>query len=343
MAPEPRGALYLAGTFPGVANTQQNDLNGAPLAGALLTVYQGGSTSALASTFQDIGLVIPAANPLVADASGRIPLFFVADGSYGMRLTDSQGIQSNGGFFYPQVPSIGASSSGGGGTPVDPTTVASTGDVKCRLEQGTIAGWVRINGRTIGNGTSGASERANADTQALFIYIWSTYADALCPVLGGRGATALADFNAGKQITLLNGRGRDIRGLDDMGNAAAGSLTGVTFRTGNATTAGSDGGSNSTTLTLAQLPSGITSAGTSTTTVSFGGSGHVATYLTPSTYPGPSSGGLSTAYDLSGASNILFITTASGSGSASVTSNNTSGNAFPSVPAFLLGTLFWKL
>lgn len=61
-----------AGTFPGVSNAQQNDINGLPLAGGLLTVYQAGSTTP-ANVFQDIGLVLPASNPLVADLSGRIP------------------------------------------------------------------------------------------------------------------------------------------------------------------------------------------------------------------------------------------------------------------------------
>jgi hypothetical protein len=249
----------LAGTFPGTAGCQQNDLNGQPLAGALLTIYTGGTTT-LAATFQDIGLVIPTTNPLVADASGRIPIFFVADGIYSIRLTDQFGVQSNGGYFYAQIPSIGASTSGGGGSAVDPTTIASTGDLKWRLENTTIAGWVRINGRTIGNASSGASERSNADCQALFVNIWSTYSDAICPVVGGRGASALADFNAGKQITLLDARDRLIAGLDDMGNAALNGMSLVPFTKGNSTTGGSSGGEISHTLTAGQIPL-ITSAG----------------------------------------------------------------------------------
>lgn len=253
----------MAGTFPGTANTQQHDINGQPMAGALLSVYQGGSSSALANTFQDIGLTLVAQNPLVADASGRIPMFFVADGTYGLRLTDAAGVQANGGFFYPSVPSIGASTSGGGGTPVDPTTVFSTGDWKWRPSAETLAGWVRLNGRTIGNASSGASELASASAQALFLYAWNTYADTICPVVGGRGANALADFTASKQITLLDMRGRSPFGLDDMGNAALGSFTGTTFTKGNATTGGSSGGSNSTTLLTANLPP-YTPSGTNT-------------------------------------------------------------------------------
>lgn len=264
----------------------------------------------------------------MGDATGRIPLFFVADGSYGLRLTDQNGVQSNGGFFYPQVPSIGASSSGGGGTPVDPTTVFSTGDVKWRLEESTISGWVRVNGRTIGNASSGASERANADCQALFIYVWSTFADAICPVLGGRGANALADFTASKQITLLDARGADIRGLDDMGNSALGSFTGVTFTTGNATTGGSTGGSNATTLLTTNLPP-YTPAG--------GFSGTIKTNVPPLGSTGALAGGqnfvgppVPVNADFSG---FNFVGTPQGGTSA----------PFPAVPKCLLGTAFWKL
>src|SRR6185437_7488748 len=178
----------------------------------------------------------------------------LADGIYHVRLTDQFGQMSNGDFDIPQIPSIGASTSGGGGSAVDPTTIAATGDLKWRLEDTTISGWVRINGRTIGSSSSGASERANADTQALFIYIWNTYADTICPVLGGRGASGLADFNANKQITLLDGRDRSIFGLDTMGNSALGGMVGVTFTKGNAATGGASGGTNALTLLTTNLP-----------------------------------------------------------------------------------------
>jgi len=303
------------------------------LAGALLTVYQGGSTSALAATFQDIGLLLPSTNPLVADASGRIPLFFVSDGSYGLRLTDKNGVQTSGGFFYPQIPSIGASSSGGGGSPVDPTTIAQTGDWKWRPSQETLAGWVRLNGRTIGNGSSGASERANADCQALFIYIWTTYSDAICPVLGGRGASALADFNAGKQITLLDMRGRAPFGLDDMGNAALSAFTNVNFTKGNATTGGASGGTNSTTLTAAQIP-----AHSHPNTLNDPGHNHgVLLTITSFQTAGSLTASANPQY---GVNTVANATT----GMTITNANNTGGGqAFPSVPSAMLGTHFWKL
>lgn len=310
------------------------------MSACLLTVYQGGTTT-LAATYQDIGLTIPAQNPLVGDASGRVPLFFVADGSYALRLTDQFGIQSNGGYFYPQIPSIGASSSGGGGSVVDPTTVFSTGDTKWRLEESTISGWIRINGRTIGNAGSGASERANADTQALFIYIWSTFADAICPVVGGRGSSALADFNAGKQITLLDARASTIFGLDDMGNAASGAFTGVPFSAGNATTGGSSAGTNATNLTLAELPTGIASASNGNWNVGGATNGNLFFETSNSqTNVFSAAPGVQVFEAMSnGAVTLSQAAVTSGT----TISNNTSGQAFPMVPSALLGTLFWKL
>jgi len=327
----------MAGTLNAFSGIQQNDINGQPLAGALLTVYQGGSSSLLASTFQDIGLTIPATNPLMADASGRIPLFFVADGNYGLRLTDANGIQSNGGFFYPSVPSIGASSSGGGGTPGDPTTIFSTGMWTWRPDASPMTGWVRLNGRTIGNASSGASERANQDCQALFIYAWTTYPDSKCPVVGGRGASALADFNASKQITLLDMRGRGPIGLDDMGNAAAGRISTANMpgSSDTVTTAAGYGGEALHTLTAAQIPtitssvavtsdtSNILSSNSQATTFSFNGGG--ATVITA--FP----------------NGAVITVNGSVSSHGSANSTNTGGGSHNVMGPFVLGSHLWKL
>jgi len=326
----------MAGTLIGISNAQQNDNNGRPLANCLLTIFAGGTTTP-SLVYQDIGLVLPAPNPLVGDLSGRIPPFYLADGIYHVRLTDQFGQMSNGGFDIPQIPSIGASTSGGGGSAVDPTTIAATGDLKWRLEDTTISGWVRINGRTIGSSSSGASERANADTQALFIYIWNTYADTICPVLGGRGASGLADFNANKQITLLDGRDRSIFGLDTMGNSALGGMVGVTFTKGNAATGGASGGTNALTLLTTNLPPYTPSGNINGSIVA--------------------EGATSTAFQGTGGSYQVVVPNGSGT-----TSNNNPGltaiidtlapdmNAqggssapIASVPSALLGTLFWKL
>lgn len=101
------------------------------------------------------------------------------------------------------------------------TTSSPTGTVVDYI--GTLApsGWVQLNGRTIGNGSSGATERANADTEALFSLLWDSMADAQAAVSGGRGASAAADYAANKTIALPDARGRAIFGNDTMGNASA--------------------------------------------------------------------------------------------------------------------------
>lgn len=335
----------MSGTFPGVCNAQQLDTNSRVMSGCLLTVYEGGTTQ-LAMTYQDIGLTIPTTNPLIGDASGRLPLFFVTDGTYSLRLTNSNGIQGNGGFYYPQIPSIGASTSGGGGSAVDPSTIASTGDLKWRLENAIIAGWVRLNGRTIGNASSGASERANNDTQALYIYCWTTYPDSICPVIGGRGASALADFNAGKQLTLLDARDRLLAGLDDMGNAAAGRMGSVPFQRGNSTTGGSYAGEISHTLVASEIPS-ISSSGINSIVVT-SQNGLTGIPITTSssniTRTGVPTGAASsfapasTSGSWTGVDNL-----ANPNQSISVTSTNTGSGAHNTMPLVLLGTLFIKL
>lgn len=242
----------MAGTFPGIANTQNVDANGQPLAFSVLTIYQGG-TLVLADVFQDIGLAIPGQNPVTADITSRLPLFYVADGTYRVRLVDQFGVSV---FDYPQVPAIGASASGGGGSAVDATTIFQVGDPIWVPISGTRTGWVRANARTIGSATSGASERANADCQNLFLYLWNNFPDTKCLVVSGRGASAAADWAANKQITLLDLRGRGPFGLDAMGGAASGRLTGALFAGADtAATAAGYGGEAAHILSVAEIPS----------------------------------------------------------------------------------------
>jgi hypothetical protein len=115
---------------------------------------------------------------------------------------------------------------------------------------GSLTGWVRENGRTIGSATSGATERANADCQALFSFIWNNYSDTLCPVSTGRGVSASADWSANKTIQLLDFRNCAPAGLDDMGNSAAGGFANVPVVTGSVTTPGSVIGESLHTLTV---------------------------------------------------------------------------------------------
>lgn len=228
--------------------SQQFDELGKPLSGGLLYFIEAGTTSTPQNAYQDSALTLPWPNPIVLDAAGRIPQFYLADGSIKIRLTDSAGVQQ---LVADNVLVVGPSSGSGGGGTVDATTIFTTGDVKHVYGTGTISGWVRANGRTIGSSTSGATERANSDTQALFEYLWG--ADAGLTVSGGRGASANADWVTNKTITLPDFRGRVLAGMDDMGNTAAGRLTSAGVITG--TTLGYGGGSESHTLTASQMPS----------------------------------------------------------------------------------------
>jgi microcystin-dependent protein len=227
--------------------SQQFDNDGDPLAGGLLYFFQSGTTIPQ-SAFQDSALTIPHPNPIELDAGGRVPAFYLADGSIKIRLSNASGVTilTSDGLLV-----IGPSSGGGGGPAVDPTTVLATGDVKSKYGTGTLTGWVRANGRTLGSATSGATEHANADAQALFEYLWT--ADANLTVSSGRGATANADWLANKTITLPDARGRTLAALDDMGNSAAGRLTATHFGT-SAIVLGATGGGESHTLTTAQMP-----------------------------------------------------------------------------------------
>lgn len=77
------------------------------------------------------------------------------------------------------------------------------------------AGFVGLIGRTIGSATSGATERANADCETLFLQLWP-----VCSVVGGKGASAAADWSANKQLTLPDHRGRTIAAPDVMFGSA---------------------------------------------------------------------------------------------------------------------------
>ena len=210
---------HAAGTLP-VAMAQQVDQNGRPLVGALLYIYVVGTVSTPQNAFQDTALTMPLPWPVQADANGRLPMFYLADGSVHARLTDAAGgVQ----FDYPTLLVIGPSGGGGGGGgTVDATAIASTGDIKWRPGAEVLPSWVRANGNSIGSATSGATERANADTQTLFVWLWTNCIDANCAVSGGRGATALADFSANKTINTPDMRSSATYGRDCMGGVCAG-------------------------------------------------------------------------------------------------------------------------
>lgn len=118
----------------------------------------------------------------------------------------------------------------------------TTGDVKLTLKTTADTGWVLMNDGTIGNASSGATTRANADTEQLFTLLWTNTANADCAVSGGRGASASADFAASKTIALPKALGRALAGY--------GAGSGLTSRTLASIT-----GAESEAITTTHLPS----------------------------------------------------------------------------------------
>ncbi len=202
----------MSGTI-NLALTQQFDMDGAPLSGGLLTFYTAG-TSTPQTPFQDTALTIAHSNPIVLDASGRVPMFYVSDGFIKIRLTDKNGVVI---IAADQLLVIGPSSGGStGGSTGDVTRQFDTGDIKARYDDKSINGWVRCNGNTIGN--AGASEpNGNGESaKALYLYLYTFPSIKLADGAVKTG-NANTDFGNNLKIVLPDLRGRTIAGLDDMG------------------------------------------------------------------------------------------------------------------------------
>jgi hypothetical protein len=323
----------VAGTLFGLPLSQQMDLNGTPMAGCLLYVYEGGTTTP-ADAYSDTGLSNLLPFPLTADSNGRLPQFWLADGTYRARLTTSTGVLQ---FDTDSILAIGASSGGGGGgSTVDEDAIFQTGDWSFRLLGGSRPGWVRLIGRTIGSSTSGATERANADTQALYEYLWANFTNTLVPVTGGRGANAAADWAANKPMGLFDCQTRGIAGAD----AGGGGFSGVTLTYGAATDGGAQGGETTNTLSIAKLPA-VTPAGT----VAITDPGHPHTLkangfqmVTGGT--GIFGGGGGTQY---GQGDGITSTATTGITAAFTGTSFGSGEAHNNMPPFILGTHYMKL
>jgi len=151
------------------------------------------------------------------------------------------------------------------------------------------------------------------------------------------------NYGSGDGSTTFNVpdlRGRVFAGKDDMGGSAASRLTSTYFGT-SAATLGAVGGGESTTLTLAQLPTGITAANASqaisvTSTVSGIPSGQTA-------QSAATAGGGRNQADWISAPAILGAITSTGNNSITVTSNNTSGNAHRTVPPAIIGNYILRI
>jgi hypothetical protein len=154
--------------------------------------------------------------------------------------------------------------------------MVGTGDWKFRPVASALPGWIISNGSTIGDASSGASQRANADCAFAFAYLWNNFSNTQCPVSTGRGANAAADFAAHKTIATFNMQATGVIGVDGMGGSATGLLANVPVVSGSATLAGSILGENLhalITAELAQHSHGITDPGHNHTVQAISGAG----------------------------------------------------------------------
>lgn len=310
-----------------LSRTTVLDLNGDVSPGALLNFWVAATTTPLV-TYQDSALTTPHPNVIAADAAGRLPAIYMQYTDYRQRLRTAGGTLL---FDDDGIANPAPATSGGGGS-VPESQLFQTGDPKFSLGSGSLAGFVRLNGRTIGNAGSGATERANADCEDLFIWNWDNFSDTLCPVAGGRGGSGAADFAAGKTLQLLDCRNKGFFGLDDMGNSAAGGFAGVTFAKGDATTAGSSGGVSMHALTVAQLA-------THAHTMSFSQNFNDVYTLIQTTGVGVASG-------VTTVNSVITNTTTTTPNSLNIsnsTASDGSGEAHPNMPPFVLGTIYQKL
>jgi hypothetical protein len=198
---------------------------------------------------------------------------------------------------------------------VDTTTAAffSTGDAKLTLKTVADSGWVMFDDGTIGSAGSGASTRANADTQALFNLIFNSIPDAFAAILtsGGGATTRAAQTNAATawaancRIALPKTLGRAFA----MAGAGAGLLGRVM---------GASGGSETTTLAQSMLPNVALSYSNSISVSSS------TTYF--QTNIGPV-----TITDGSGGQNHIAIPNGAATGATTVTSTGTSSGNTASI------------
>jgi hypothetical protein len=228
------------------------------------------------------------------------------------------------------------------------TGIVSAGDFDWQPWSGVRPGWVISNATTIGSAVSGASQRANNDCFDAFVFLWNTYSNTECPVSGGRGGNAGADWSAGKTIGTFDMRGNfGGLGVDTMSGSASSRLSGALVVSGSTTTAGSILGETTHINSLSELPTGITSVNAAQAIqVATASGAKIAAIESTNSYQATidqTSGAGAFFHRIATSGNTVTITTMSGNNSISVTSNNTSGAAHNNVPRSRTGFWYMKL
>lgn len=228
------------------------DENGDPMVGAKLYFYDAQTTTPQ-TVYSDASLSTSIDQPILADARGMFPAIFLSPtpGSYRQKLLEADDtlVFDDDDIDVPQSATYVPPDAGE--TSVD--LLARTGDLKPYYGTSAPSGWVRAAGRTLGSAASGASERANDDTEDLFLHLWAV--DSTLSVSGGRGGTAAGDWAANKTIALPDFRERTFAGLATMGNSAAGRIADALVDGGEtSSTLGATAGVDDVALSEAQLP-----------------------------------------------------------------------------------------
>ena len=239
----------------------------------------------------------------------------------------------------------------------------TTGFTQWRPTAEVLTGWVRANGLTLGSAASGATGLASASALLLYRWLWTNFSNSVCPVTGGRGANATADFNANKPIQLLAMQACAPAGVDTMGGGTTTYFASVPVVSGSATAPGSVLGESLHQLTQGELPAVSPTFTGNLGSVSFSGTftgspSSVSVTSTISTigttdlvsFQSYSSGPLFRSNTTYSSVNSTGSTTASGSvsGSGSTTPSGTisalgSGSSHNTVQRTMLGTWYLKL
>ncbi|WP_354265389.1 hypothetical protein [Bradyrhizobium sp. JR18.2] len=209
---------------------------------------------------------------------------------------------------------------------VDTTTAAffSTGDIKPTLKSSADTGWIMFDDGTFGSAASGSSSRANADTQALFTLFFNNIGDVSAPLLtsGGGATTRAAQTNAATawaancRMSLPKVVGRAF--------GANGAGSGLTPRS-----LGSTIGEEAHVLSVAELPTGITSSGSNNIVVQSqnGLTGIPVTTSAANVTQSVVVNGSNSFVPASTSGSWAGVNSLSGNNTINVTSNNTSGSS----------------
>ncbi len=207
----------------------------------------------------------------------------------------------------------------------------TTGDTKWRPTSETLPGWVKANATTIGSAASGANQLADSGAAPLYAWHWTNFNNAQCPVTGGRGVSAAADFAANKPIQVLDMRGTAAHGMDTMGGGATTRLSGVPVTSGAPTQAGSVLGEN-----LHSLTGGETGPHTHTGTTDLAGAKSISMGVNPNR---DTVSGVGTVMDRSAGT----TQTADNHTHTFTTNSSGSGTAHNTVDLSMVGTWYLKL